>query len=1004
MSDPNNPNIQSRNMPQWALYQRELFWKDNMGEVPPFSTEPGDLEDLAKRTRQVLYLLECRTILYTPCKPTSLLPPPNNPSHARRRQQTRHKVSAPIGFSPIGINKIYHPLGKLPVAKAAKEKNLPYCLSTAGSTAVEDVRKANGAGPRFFQLYMPHDDELMISLLHRAHDSVFTAYILMLDTWQSAWRHHNEAESNYAFYHGISADLGLSDPVFQKRMKAAGIDPKTQPNEAGAMWIDNVWHGRAWSWDKTSWLTEQWKRISGGKPFCLKGIQSVADAQMSIEPGVDGIVVSNHAGRQVDGTVASLGALEKIVAAVGDKTYIMFDSGVRGAADVFKALALGAKFVLVGRLWIWGLSIEGELSISRDSIESLPNSAAMIAEKSKLKENVALLHTIAKLPLPPPASQIAMPTLIVGLPTSIVLINSLSRAKKDLAAAKLCQLPLAHMADRVPKAAELPIINHSKFVPYSLEKLADLDSNVRDRACDQIYPSQIDTTGLTHLNFAFLFIDPVSFRVVPVDPGDTSLYSQFTALKSTVMQTWISVGGSALSDLGPTQFTWSDMASTAANRAAFITSLCTFLEQYGFQGVDLDWETPTVSSRGGRPADLNNLVLLLKDMRTEFGTRYGISIALPPDYYDLSGFDAKALQPYLDFFNFMAYDIHGPWETPYLGAFVRPQASIVDIGTDTSPLWFDGVDPSKVNLGIPYYGRGYTLTNLTCTDVGCPYSGPNYAGQCSGSPGVLSLKEIDEIIEQRKLVPKKIPNAFQKQITFDNQWIGYDDKDTIHEKVRWGDEHCLGGTVVWSIDLAAGNGKPAPSAPLTIPVIPSPSVTPPEGPLKASIDGSCGQSATCLGSLFGDCCSKYGYCGHTSDYCSLDSGCQSYFGLCGDTPLVSPVAPVASPVSTSNPITALKPSVDGSCGKDATCLGSTFGPCCSSYGWCGSTSEYCLPSNGCQAGFGACTGSLATTASPSSSSSPTTISPVLSLTAPLKFLKLRQIRKFVHSFILLATG
>ena len=171
------------------------------------------------------------------------------------------------------------------------------------------------------------------------------------------------ATGNYAFYHGVGADLGLSDPVFQKRLREAGIDPVTQPNEAGALWIDNVWHGRAWSWEKIPWLIETWKRISGGRPFCLKGIQSVGDAEKAVEVGCDGIVVSNHAGRQVDGAIASLDALENIVAAVGDKTYIMYDSGIRGGSDVLKALALGAKFVWVGRLWVWGLSIMGEAGV-----------------------------------------------------------------------------------------------------------------------------------------------------------------------------------------------------------------------------------------------------------------------------------------------------------------------------------------------------------------------------------------------------------------------------------------------------------------------------------------------------------------------------------------------------------------------------------------------------------------------------------------------------------------
>lgn len=123
--------------------------------------------------------------------------------------------------------------------------------------------------------------------------------------------------SNYAFYHGKGADLGLSDPVFQKRLRERGIDPATQPNEAGALWIDNVWHGRAHTWDKAVWAMNLWKELSGGKPFALKGIQSAEDAKKAAELKFDGIVVSNHAGRQVDGAVASLDALEKIV----DGTY-----------------------------------------------------------------------------------------------------------------------------------------------------------------------------------------------------------------------------------------------------------------------------------------------------------------------------------------------------------------------------------------------------------------------------------------------------------------------------------------------------------------------------------------------------------------------------------------------------------------------------------------------------------------------------------------------------------
>ncbi|OSS43845.1 hypothetical protein B5807_11638 [Epicoccum nigrum] len=343
--DPNNENRKVRKTPQYALYQRHNFWESNKGETPLFDTNPGQLEEQAKAKltqngwfysssnagqshthtadRQASY---CHRII-----PRMLV---DTNKRDTKTSIFGHQVNAPIGFAPVGINRIYHPQGELPVARAAGGLGLPYALSTAGSQPIEDVGAANDAGAaasndgsrsavRFFQLYMPHDDALTRSLLQRAVDSGFTACILMLDTWQLGWRHDDVATSNYAFYH----------------------DPKTQPNEAGAMWIDNVWHGRAHTWEKAVWAMRLWKQLSEGKPFCLKGIQSVGDARKAVGYGFDGIVVSNHAGRQVDGAVASLDALEKIVEVVGDKTYVMYDSGIRSASDVIKALALGAQFV-----------------------------------------------------------------------------------------------------------------------------------------------------------------------------------------------------------------------------------------------------------------------------------------------------------------------------------------------------------------------------------------------------------------------------------------------------------------------------------------------------------------------------------------------------------------------------------------------------------------------------------------------------------------------------------
>ncbi|KAF5635900.1 lactate 2-monooxygenase [Fusarium sp. NRRL 52700] len=143
-------------------------------------------------------------------------------------------------------------------------------------------------------------------------------------TWRVGWRHDDVATSNYAFNSGIGADLSLSDPVFQKRLAEHDIDPKKQPAETGALWIDNVWHGRVWSWEKAVWAREKWLEISGGKPFLIKGIS-----------------LSMMLKRQ-------LILVLKIADKVGGRIVVTFDSGVRGAADIVKALALGAKFVFVG--------------------------------------------------------------------------------------------------------------------------------------------------------------------------------------------------------------------------------------------------------------------------------------------------------------------------------------------------------------------------------------------------------------------------------------------------------------------------------------------------------------------------------------------------------------------------------------------------------------------------------------------------------------------------------
>lgn len=132
--------------------------------------------------------------------------------------------------------------------------------------------------------------------------------------------------------------------------------------------------------------------------------------------------------------------------------------------------------------------------------------------------------------------------------------------------------------------------------------------NIHTRPCDKVWPSQVNTAGLTHLTLAFASIDPKTYRMRFQRSADDDIYRQFVALKRDGLETWLGVGGWEFSDEGETRTTWSDMASTKENRKAFIDSTLGFLDKYEFQGLDVDWEWPAASNRGGRPEDTQNQV------------------------------------------------------------------------------------------------------------------------------------------------------------------------------------------------------------------------------------------------------------------------------------------------------------------------------------------------------------------------------------------------------------
>lgn len=182
-------------------------------------------------------------------------------------------------------------------------------------------------------------------LLNRAKNNGFKVLLVTLDTWALAWRPADLDNAYVPFASGIGDQVGFSDPVFRRKFKE--MHNKEMEDDvflASRVWEGFVFSGAAHTWDQLEVLKKNWDG-----PIVLKGIQHVEDAKLAVEAGVQGIVVSNHGGRQLDGAIGSLEVLPEIVDAVGDKITVLFDSGIRTGVDVVKALCLGAKGVLIGR-------------------------------------------------------------------------------------------------------------------------------------------------------------------------------------------------------------------------------------------------------------------------------------------------------------------------------------------------------------------------------------------------------------------------------------------------------------------------------------------------------------------------------------------------------------------------------------------------------------------------------------------------------------------------------
>ncbi|WP_037077568.1 lactate 2-monooxygenase [Pseudonocardia spinosispora] len=263
-------------------------------------------------------------------------------------------MTAPVLLAPIGVQSIVHPDGELAVARAATELGLPTVLSTASSYTIEEVAEASGPGARWFQLYWPTEDAVTISLLRRAKAAGYSTLVVTLDTWTLGYRPLDLDQAYLPFLRGVGTAIPFSDPAFRAGLAVA---PEDDLMAAVGRWVP-MFTGTALRWDRLDLLREHWEG-----PILLKGIQHPDDARRAIEAGMDGIVVSNHGGRQIDGAVAALDTLPGIVAEVAGQAAVLFDSGIRTGADVFKALALGADAVLLARPYVYGLALAGQHGI-----------------------------------------------------------------------------------------------------------------------------------------------------------------------------------------------------------------------------------------------------------------------------------------------------------------------------------------------------------------------------------------------------------------------------------------------------------------------------------------------------------------------------------------------------------------------------------------------------------------------------------------------------------------
>jgi lactate 2-monooxygenase len=259
----------------------------------------------------------------------------------------------PFLLAPVGVLSIAHPDGELAPARAAAGTRVPFLLSTAASHSIEEIAEAMGDAPRWFQLYWVSNRDVVASLVRRAEAAGYTAIVVTLDTLILGWRPRDLRNAYLPFRGGEGIGQFTSDPIFRELL----TDHEDPLVAAGTMLA--MFSNLALQWDDLAFLREL-----TSLPVLVKGVLTGEDAARALTAGVNGIIVSNHGGRQVDGAVAALDALEEVRAAVGPEATVLMDGGIRGGADVVKAMALGANAVLVGRPYVYALAVGGQEGVA----------------------------------------------------------------------------------------------------------------------------------------------------------------------------------------------------------------------------------------------------------------------------------------------------------------------------------------------------------------------------------------------------------------------------------------------------------------------------------------------------------------------------------------------------------------------------------------------------------------------------------------------------------------